>query len=561
MASFTIWSRLEPRTREFGMERGLQAQVRDALWMLTRQWQVGEFLGEDAGSPISTTVRTESVRLTSFQPGPAGAVEPLAGRPPLEVHVQREPVVATLRESVALGLRFEGLLRDRGVEAHAPAFRHAFPITADAPGTEVTDPASSARRLLAAGRVADGERLVAVVRAVADPHGLPPVAAAPVADRAALVDALDALVAHRDALFSEPGGDSSWVPDQLEHEFAVGSESQAGAMTLRARQFRSEQLDWHSLSAEADPLGPPGGEPVSAEQRSFIPTNVRFRGMPNSRWWNFEDGATDFGKLDAESVDLAKLVVMEFALVYGDDWFNLPLPLPVGALSHVSALVVTDTFGGRTALRPTGEQVPGGERPWSMFGLTGVPPERDLLLLAPTLGAVLDGPELEEVLFARDEMAAMSWAVERTLQGGMDAPVDGYELYRRRLAASPPPAPRTRKDGEPPIEYEVGADVPDNWIPLVPVKTATTSFVYRRGVMGGPGGHPARGRVLEPEHAFYVAEEAIPREGVEVVRRFRRTRWSDGSTHLWMARHVRIGRGGAGSGLEFDVVRDVPKAP
>ena len=28
------------------------AEVRDALWMLTRQWQMGEFEGDDAGSPI-----------------------------------------------------------------------------------------------------------------------------------------------------------------------------------------------------------------------------------------------------------------------------------------------------------------------------------------------------------------------------------------------------------------------------------------------------------------------------------------------------------------------------
>jgi hypothetical protein len=561
MASFTIWSRLEPRTRKFGMEQALQAQVRDALWMLARQWQVGEFLGDDAGSPISATVRTESVRLTSFQPGAAGAAEPLAGHPPIEVNVQREPIASTLREAVALGLRFEALLRDGGVEAHAPAFRHAFPVATEPPATEVSDPAARAHRLLAAGRVPDGERLVVAARAAADLKAFPPVAAAPGSARQALADALAALIAYRDSLYSEPSGDGSWIPDQLEHEFAVGSESQAGAVTLRARQFRSEQLDWHSLSADADSPAAPGGEPVLTEQRSFIPTNVSFRGMPSSRWWNFEDGATDFGKLDAENVDLAKLVVMEFALVYGDDWFNLPLPLPVGALSHVAALVVADTFGGRTALRPTGEQVPEGERPWSMFGLTGVPPDRDLLLLAPTLGAVLDGPELEQVLFARDEMAAMSWAVERTLQGGLDAPVDGYELYRRRLAATPPPPPRTRKEGEPPIEYEVGSDVPDNWIPLVPVQTSTTSFVYRRGVMGGPGGHPARGRILEPEHPFYVAEEAIPREGVEVTRRYRRARWSDGSTYLWMARRAHVGRGGSGSGLEFDTVRDVPKAP
>jgi len=561
MASITIWSRLEPRTREFSMERALQAQVRDPLWLLARQWQVGEFLGDDAGSPISATVRTEAVPLTSFRPGVAGDVEPLAEGPPLEVNVQREPIISTLRHSVALGLRFEALLEKHGVEAHAPVFRVAFPIQAEAPTSEVSDPGERKRRLLAAGRVPDGERLVAVARASADDlHAFPPVAAAPGPDQQALTEALTSLIDHRESLYDEPASEGSWVPDQLEHEFAVGSESQAGSLSLRARQLRSEQLDWHSLSADPDPLAPPGGEPVRSEQRSFTPTNVHFRGMPNNRWWNFEDGATDFGKLDAEHVDLAKLVVMEFALIYGDDWFNLPLPLPVGSLSHVAALVVTDTFGGRTVLRPTGEQVPEGERPWSMFRLTGVPPERDLLLLAPTLGAVLDGPELEQVLFARDEMAAMSWGIERTLQGAMDVPVDGYELYRRRLAATPPPVPRTRKDGEPPIEYEVGTDVPDNWIPLVPVQTSPTSFIYRRGVMGGPGGQPARGRILEPEHPFYVAAEAIPREGIEVTRRFRRTRWSDGSTHLWMARQAHVGRGGAGSGLGFDVVRDVPKA-
>ena len=33
-------------------DRALRAEVRDALWMLTRQWQLGEFRGDDAGSPV-----------------------------------------------------------------------------------------------------------------------------------------------------------------------------------------------------------------------------------------------------------------------------------------------------------------------------------------------------------------------------------------------------------------------------------------------------------------------------------------------------------------------------
>jgi hypothetical protein len=561
MASITIWSRLEPRTREFSMEGALQAQIRDAAWLLARQWQIGEFLGDDAGSPVSATIRTESVRLTSFRPGLTGAVEALAGHPPVEVHVQREEHVATLRDRVALGLRFEALLHENGVGTQAGAFRSAYPISQAPAADEASDAAAARLRALAAGHAADGEQLVADARPyAADLEAFPVVAGLPSGVRSDVADALARLIAHRDGLYSEPAADTSWLPDQLEHDFAVGSESEAGSLALRAQQVRSEQLDWHAFAAGGDPLAPPSTEAVRVDQKSFIPVNVQFRGMPSARWWNFEDGTTDFGKLDAEHVDLAKLVVMEFALVYGDDWFELPLPLTVGALCHVAALVVMDTFGDRTALGPTGAQTADDGRPWAMFGLTGVGADRDLLLLAPTLGPVLDGPVLEDVLFARDEMASLGWGIERMLQGATNEPVDGYELYRARLAADPRPPQRTRTAGEPPVEYIAGTDVPDNWIPLVPVQTGTTAFRFRRGLMGSPGARTARGRILEPWHPFFVADQAIPREGVQVTRRYRRTRWSDGKTYLWLARRAVIGKGESGSGLEFDAVRDVPEA-
>ena len=34
----------------------LQAQIRDPLWLLARQWQVGEFAGDDAGSPVQAVL-------------------------------------------------------------------------------------------------------------------------------------------------------------------------------------------------------------------------------------------------------------------------------------------------------------------------------------------------------------------------------------------------------------------------------------------------------------------------------------------------------------------------
>jgi hypothetical protein len=51
MPSITTWSRLEPRTLGTYRHR-IRRRVHDPLWLLARQWQVGEFQGEDAGTPI-----------------------------------------------------------------------------------------------------------------------------------------------------------------------------------------------------------------------------------------------------------------------------------------------------------------------------------------------------------------------------------------------------------------------------------------------------------------------------------------------------------------------------
>ena len=50
MASITTFSRLEPQPRRGDVTVGAAAPVRDPLWLLARQWQVGEFAGQDGGT-------------------------------------------------------------------------------------------------------------------------------------------------------------------------------------------------------------------------------------------------------------------------------------------------------------------------------------------------------------------------------------------------------------------------------------------------------------------------------------------------------------------------------
>jgi hypothetical protein len=62
-----LGSRLEPRCRSDSFMRGLGARTADPLWMLTRQWQVGEFIGEDAGSPIDIEVQYVTCPINKIQ--------------------------------------------------------------------------------------------------------------------------------------------------------------------------------------------------------------------------------------------------------------------------------------------------------------------------------------------------------------------------------------------------------------------------------------------------------------------------------------------------------------
>lgn len=206
--------------------------------------------------------------------------------------------------------------------------------------------------------------------------------------------------------------------------------------------------------------------------------------MPDSRWWNFEDAAVDFGQLDTEHVDLAKMLVMKFALVYGNDWFVVPLKQGIGSLTRVSGLIVTDTFGQRTIIRPA-EQTTGNasESPWSMFKIGNKMQRTDYVFLALTIDVVTDADALEDVFFLRDDMAAMSWAVEERLTCPLDVGVDAFEAHLTRIRDDPPPTPPPVTATSPPVRYVLETRVPDNWIPLVPVRTPTGAPYLRRGLL------------------------------------------------------------------------------
>jgi hypothetical protein len=316
--------------------------------------------------------------------------------------------------------------------------------------------------------------------------------------------------------------------------------------------------------------GTDGDHATTDVVETTVPAPVTFPGAPAQRFWEFEDARIDYDRLAIGPTDLAHLMLTEYASGYGNDWFVVPLTLPIGSLTTVDSLVVTDSFGVASLLRPIGDRaLPAAN--WSMWQLAYLQrpgsdapggQEPNLLFLPPSLGQVTDGPVVEEVLFMRDEMANIAWAIERTLESPVELGAPGFGSNPPPIGQSPV-APVSAADGDStPDRYLLSTTVPDYWVPLLPVEVTLPSGAVinrlRRGAVLRPDGSQeiqhAHAEVLTLQQDLALFDEEIPREGARVTRQRRLARWIDGSTWLWAAQRNQVGRGEGSSGLMFDTL-------
>jgi hypothetical protein len=375
----------------------------------------------------------------------------------------------------------------------------------------------------------------------------------PAADRPQVLRAITAWLAWYPTLFGQAQGQSAWVPERIEYEFAVSGKTSTGEIVLAAPEYQEGHLDWHAFVARPGAsLG--AAEAASSVTMAFLPTPVSYRGMPSARFWEFEDARVNFAKVEANPQDLARLLLVKFALEYANDWFLVPLEIDIGSLSLIQSLIVANTFGERMLIPHTTE-VDGQSSPWRVFALSQAP--QQLFFLPPVLGPALQSAAVEDVLFLRDEMANAGWAVERVVESPAGRPLDRFEEFQAARQRNAREQEATSIGGA--LAYRLGTNVPDYWIPLLPVQQGT-SIQLKRGVLprreadGAEGSLEPQGRVLEPGHTLLLHDEEVPREGARVTRAYQYARWVDGSTHLWTGRRKQPGRGEGSSGLQFDIL-------
>jgi hypothetical protein len=343
--------------------------------------------------------------------------------------------------------------------------------------------------------------------------------------------------------------EQTWVPNALEYQFGLTTRSPAGATTeLTAAQYYGGHLDWYAFDVRSRAIGPSAATPTT---RSYLPTPVTFAGMPSARWWEIEDERLDFGSVDAHTTDLATLMLIEFGLTFSNDWSVVTVPVASGTLCRVTSVIITDVFGQTTPVAPAHAD----NSDWSMYELSAG--ERASALFMPAvIASPRDGAPLERVDFMRDEMANLVWAVESTIADDITGGRNAFETSEAPAIAVPPSSS---------LHYSLIGSVPEPWIPFVPVHVPGSSreIQLQRAAMLRKDGSSVRprGEVLRPssvETPYFIHEEEIGRAGVQVTRKWRRTRMSDGRVVVWLGRRRTVSSGDGSSGLRFDAVLATP---
>lgn len=622
------WNRLEGRPRGLDLSQALRAEVHDSLWFLTRQWQLGEFQGEDTGSAVMAKIEVENTKMNRYAPKKENAL-PYSDELPLETRVERMPINIDLTLAMRMTRKWFKLLDSLGAAYNAaaptgselyvagmyqPLYRAAFPVSVPNPPTIGQGNLEETARFLTNNRAVQfahagkgrsmdaktfynglaattilAENVTAVVE-TSEAGAVHP------AHQGFVATAATQFLAWFDKLYSQPiaGEASAWIDEQLEYQFSCtipNADNPNNKTVVTAEEYYSGHLDWWSFDIDATNTHHSSltatnsnvNEAVtSTEIISMIPSGVQFVGMPNTRWWEFEDRQVDFANLDANANETAKILLAEFALVHSNNWSVIPYTIPVGSMSTVKSIVVTDVFGKNTLVEPASGGAQANWENWGLFNLntrTAITNgfqsssfNDSRLFMPPVLGQIQESEPVESINFLRDEMANMVWAVENTIPDLLGAGQEGKraadKLATYLLELFGEDDTGNINENAAKLRYLLTTTVPEHWVPLIPVQVPGSSrdiMLQRAALPRFVNGVPipalptitARTEVLGgPATPYFINEEEIPRAGAVVDETWQRTRWYDGKIVLWKGRRKTTGRGEGASNLLYDQTKE-----
>ncbi|MDO7174143.1 hypothetical protein [Mariniflexile sp. AS56] len=603
--TLTQWNRLESRPRKVDFTRAMRAEIRDALWMMTRQWQLGELTAQDVGIPITAKIFYQNTILDKLRLG-ENKIVAVKNDLPLETLVERENIHVTKRSGkdhindVALSNSFRkrliNLIKDEDGFTKAikdnivnelnehPSLQYYLPTT-DIDSANFEDisikvnselhkmHAAFASRAFHGGKLyislKSGDKLSSYITNLASTNK----------------NKLDAIgeigVVWFNNLFNQSNYDknTAWHPNQLEYQFSTVSPDAAGnPILLKAKEYYGGRLDWYASdvslvnnNSNSRFTSNLRAELLTKSNDEVFPAEIEFPGVPHSRWWEIENGKLNFSQIQPNKTDLAKILFAEFGLLFSNNWFVMPLTLPFGSLTKIERIEIKDTFGQYTLVKHY--QNYSENKNWGMFSLanseTGNTVHSDYLYIPPVAYDLLISDPLEKINFIRDEMANMVWGIESVIPDGMGMGIEGKAMatqireYYNRLTSEKV----NNESNVAKIEYQLVTEVPENWIPFIPVKVQNDNPLSRQiqlqraqlprivGENNPMRIEPRTSLLLREQSPYYIFEEEIPKSGVIIELHWQRTRMANGKNVIWLGRKKTNGRGEGSSALAYDQIK------
>ena len=587
------YNRIEGRTRNTDPTEALRLRVHDPLWMPARQWQMGEFRGNNTGTAMS--VRCE----VSYEDCSKDPIEPVTEQvnPRIDFLAKIESAVYymdLIRTKLSNGKERSKTIRKRFIKSY-PIDWNAINDTlvlSDAVTSEREKTLNKHLQSYATtfrGKIFDGYLLYKDI----------------IGNKNDVDKAIDD---EFKKWFEKKYIPTSSTNDHWqEKDLCYEVETHVAGKSFKGDRYQGGRLSWYTFDYEKSNTKKQN-KSASSQQVVSLPTPATFASAPNKRLWQMEDKKVYLGNSYDEPSE-ANSVVMRYATMYSNDWMLFPLETQIGKYIEIKEIEVIDTFGGRHIIK--GDDRAGNKEKlgkfaeqWQIFtnSTKGNYKKTEVngLYFAPQLAATVEGKPIEEVKVLRDEMANMVWGVENVVPDGCGGIIDAnlYATQLQQVVDEVNEAGKSIRDPQTIVfgneetgaiesakfSYLLQSTVPFNWIPFIPQRLSnkddkTSPFfqdgreiILRRGKMpcylyNGNGYNlesvRPQGSIMRPEvktdrsgkkkeNPMFIHEEAVQATGIRLTKNYQRTRWICGKTYQWLGIYKRQAQTEASSGLVFD---------
>lgn len=611
------WIRLEPDSRSSDCSKGVQASLHDPQWLLSRQWALGEFEGEDASSIIYVKIGEKHDTIKKVILG--NEQKNYDPEIPLEVYVEQTSLeiantdqsgnfTLDMEKRMKLGLQFKNDFYKKITQfPDVNDLKNLYRFLAGPDGFafELNDAQKSFEPNITKEFVSILRNRVIDIYKLFNKEDI----TTEIIEKLKIfyeVDELDDNQTHilnvveesvnnvlgwwkgnddNEPFFEEPTPEiTTWDPRKLEYDFQLQFGNDDKKLICNANDYKEDRLNWYSFT-----IGESDQDyelPETTEKPIVIAAkHLKIPGQPEKRFFNFEDSRVNFALIEPKITNLATLLLMQFSFIHSADWYMIPFPMNIGTLSSIKTFTAVDTFGDEIEIKPAGytqdeiellESEQGWDS-WNAFMLSksyqaNKKSNTQYFFLPPVIADYDLAVSHEEVKFLRDETANLTWAVEKKYRTLYGEPINGYDHYFYRLNSiiqtqlNDEIEPLIQKEA---LKYTFMTTIPWNWIPFIPVHASELGenhnnnykqIVYRRAALLNPlleDPQPIKpnSRLLnEVPIRYYIDESIIPRTGIIYSEQFQRTVWYNGKEFLWIGRKKRIGSGEGSSGLKFDTI-------